>query len=958
MRRDGGLIGRERELVELDRFIAAARQNQGQLVLIAGEAGAGKTALVEDALAGSGLRVLRGTAHQKATAPYGPLIDVFRQYTRSSGSTLGDSGPLAMHLALLLPELGPPPAAGDRTHLVEAIRDAIGFISAEQPIAIFLDDLHWADSTTLELLPLLVTALAGDPVLAIGAYRSDELPRGHPLRRLRTELRRLGVLRELNLEPLDLDAAALLIGRILGQASSPELATMIQARTQGIPFYIQELTTALASSGRLEASAEGLQLTQQTTLPVPDSIRDAVLLRTAPLSEDAHAALEVAAVVGLTFEIDLVEELTERAAGIEEVIADGIVLEGEPGCAAFRHALVREALYSDIPWTRRRALHRAVALRLSLYNTPPLLLAEHWLAAREFEHARRALVDAALISSRIHAHRDALGIGRRALEIWPDGEDQLTRLTLLDRLGECAQLSGEVSEATRLWREAADGHQTSGNIPALAETQRRLAGAYEVQGAWDRALAARQIAADGYRRAGMPADAATEYLAMVGHLQQEERFQLALDAAQAAHEAAEESQRRDLVARTLGMNGQLRVKMGDPAGIALVEEGLNLALEHELTMTVPELYFRLASALEHSAEYQGARDAYGQAVTFCETHGLPGFGMICLGCLANVLFETGEWDEAERLCRDVLANRESTRVARLVGTHVLGFVRLSRGDIRAARSLHAAALRESVALDFVIGAILHGWALAQVDTFDGNTDAAVERCRGVLEGWRDTDERHYIVPALRWMAEFFATAGYGREARECASALATIAAATGETEALAALAAALGEIAWLEGQAEQACTQLLQAIELLRGVTIPHDRAQLHVRAGMLLAASGQRENGSQHLVAGYRIARKLGAKPVAERAARELAALGEPVERKLGRRAVGQLERAGLSRRELEVLRLIAAGRTNREIGNDLFLSPRTIDMHVGKILAKLDCRSRAEATRRGIELGLVTHE
>ena len=136
---------------------------------------------------------------------------------------------------------------------------------------------------------------------------------------------------------------------------------------------------------------------------------------------------------------------------------------------------------------------------------------------------------------------------------------------------------------------------------------------------------------------------------------------------------------------------------------------------------------------------------------------------------------------------------------------------------------------------------------------------------------------------------------------------------------------------------------------------MPFARAQTQLRAGVALAAAGERETGIERLTNAYRTARKLGARPLATRAAEELAALGEPVERRLGRRAAGYLERAGLSRREHEVLRLISLGRTNREIGHELFLSPRTIEMYVGNILTKLSCSSRAEATHRAHELQLL---
>jgi DNA-binding NarL/FixJ family response regulator len=162
-------------------------------------------------------------------------------------------------------------------------------------------------------------------------------------------------------------------------------------------------------------------------------------------------------------------------------------------------------------------------------------------------------------------------------------------------------------------------------------------------------------------------------------------------------------------------------------------------------------------------------------------------------------------------------------------------------------------------------------------------------------------------------------------------------------------------LALVGGDAAGAAQQFTHALDLLGDLGVPYERAESELRAAIALAAAGERGLAIDHLISAYRAARRLGARPLARAAAEELARLGEQVERRLGRRAAGQLEHAGLSRREVEVLRLISVGRTNREIAQALFLSPRTIDMHVRNILTKLDCRSRTEATRRAAELDLL---
>ena len=217
-------------------------------------------------------------------------------------------------------------------------------------------------------------------------------------------------------------------------------------------------------------------------------------------------------------------------------------------------------------------------------------------------------------------------------------------------------------------------------------------------------------------------------------------------------------------------------------------------------------------------------------------------------------------------------------------------------------------------------------------------------CRALLDRWERSEDHHYAVKGLRWGAAFFARRGDLAGAHACSEALARI--------AVDDRAARRPWPRWLtpsarrrspNGDAETAAEQLRQAVELHRGLDVPFERAEIELRAGVILAAAGEREPALERLGDAYRGARKLGARPLAAEAAREVAALGESVARRLGSRAAADADGAGLSRRELEVVRLVAVGRTNREIAQELFLSPRTVDMHVRNILRKLDCRSRA---------------
>ena len=286
---------------------------------------------------------------------------------------------------------------------------------------------------------------------------------------------------------------------------------------------------------------------------------------------------------------------------------------------------------------------------------------------------------------------------------------------------------------------------------------------------------------------------------------------------------------------------------------------------------------------------------------------------------------------------------------------MLGTLYVLRGQPGRAQPLllEAAALSQQIELAAV--EMLAAWGLALLNDFNGAYDTAAERCRFVLSRWEQIEDVHYAVPALRWAASFFATTRADAEARACANALARIASATGQPEALSALAHALGEIALLDGDPQQAVQQFRQALDLLRDVTVPYCHASTQLRAGLAYVAAGQRDAAIANLANAYRTARKLGARPLSTRIAQALESLGEPIVERLGQGAASRFRTGDLTRRQREILQLVAQGQTNAEIARALVLSPRTVEMHVANILATLDSRSRAEAVRRAAEMGLL---
>jgi DNA-binding NarL/FixJ family response regulator len=385
----------------------------------------------------------------------------------------------------------------------------------------------------------------------------------------------------------------------------------------------------------------------------------------------------------------------------------------------------------------------------------------------------------------------------------------------------------------------------------------------------------------------------------------------------------------------------------------LVRSGLSLALEHELTPEAVDAYQRLGTTFETAGDYASAREALTSALDLCEISGETGPEAGCVACMAYVLRELGEWPRALELSKELMAEHEGDGV-RTIAEGCIGYIRGIRGELGPARRLLLAGFDNARRLDIFSMQVDCAASLALIADYDGDTTDAIERCRFVLARWEQSEDHHYAVWPLRASASLFARNGHRDEAQACAEALTKVATSSGHADALAALAHAIGETALLDGEPELAAEQLSRAVELHRDLKIPAERVQILYRAGVALAAADEKEPAIERHAEAYRLARKLGARPLAGRAAAAIEDLGESAEQRLGSAATDGGGSA-LSRRELEVVRLVADGRTNKEIAAELFLSTRTVDMHVRNILAKLDCRSRVEASIKAGEAGLL---
>ena len=270
--------------------------------------------------------------------------------------------------------------------------------------------------------------------------------------------------------------------------------------------------------------------------------------------------------------------------------------------------------------------------------------------------------------------------------------------------------------------------------------------------------------------------------------------------------------------------------------------GLALALEHDLTAVAAELYQRLSVTLYESADYRRAEEALDTALQLCRASPDAGMEVACVTCMVYVLRERGDWSRAAAMSRELIAERTAVFVAE----GLLGAIHAFEGKLSSARRLLASSLATAARLEHFNMTVDTTSALARVAAAEGDGDEAAERCRAILARWEESDDRHYAIGGIRWGAGFFAARGDRGGAHACAEALTRIASETGHADALAALAHAIAETALLEGDPDTAAEQLSRAVELHRGLDMPFERAQIEHRAGVALAAAGERELGAR----------------------------------------------------------------------------------------------------------------
>jgi DNA-binding CsgD family transcriptional regulator len=976
------LVGREEELTDLLGAVASVDPDR-PVVLVAGEAGIGKTRLVNElvrrvdgnraANSSAPWSVARGSCLRLAEGelPFAPILEILDAIPEKA---------LVGKLRAKLAGAGDARAVGSaeaRAMRFVEIRDVLVAASAGSPFLVVIDDLHWADQSTLDLVLFLARRLRGHSVVLLGAYRSDELHRRHPLRPVVAELSRGYVRERIELRPLPPQAVAEQV-RLLRDSIEDDVIAEVVARADGNPFYVEELI-ALDSNRS----------------PLPVSVRDVLLARLAALDAATLRVLGACAVVGRDVDPRLLQQVVDldpatMAACIGTAVEHSILVPTPEGGYRFRHALLEEAVHDDLLPADRVELHRRVAEALRQLAAvpggdapPPGELARHFDLSGDWPAAVDAYLDAAATAFRALAWAEGVAAYERAAELIataPLGSRDATAIRLRELVIPAALAmgwSGSPARSITLLREWVERTEALGDHVAAASLWVTLSQVLNEVGDEPGSREAGAAAVRLYEPTASTALGITLLIDLAAGRwianRQSEAYELSEQAVRGAERLAEPA----LLFRALLERGAALITLGHlDRGIADVDRARALQAEHghldtfgHLTTNIPAALTEvglLGPALELTQEGLRVGKELGIEQSW-EPWILPG--------LAAHAYVTGRWAEAD----DPIARTRAYRPGGLAKHYVEMFAALlaaGRGDFDAcdaalraadeagagltggyegfrgeARAARAEAAGDAVA--WLAEATAANVALEGTDSFVARSRLAVATASAAADlalAMHPTRDRKRIDDARR-MAQAAAQLAAAIDGGTAMPRVASVP----WTRANAALAAA--EAARAEAQDDPAAWPPIA--DEFREMSMLPRVAYVQFRAAAAAFAAGDRAGGTEPLLDARRLATSIGMSPLLRRidALARAARVGVA---KLPTTEVAPVPRPepspwGLSARELEVLALLADGRTNGEIGARLFISTKTASVHVTHILDKLGVSTRTEAALLASRAGLL---
>ncbi|MFC4056378.1 AAA family ATPase [Actinomadura syzygii] len=948
------LVGRSVELGRLDDALAAAPG----AVLVGGEAGLGKTRLIREfatAVDGRRARVLSGGCLELGSngLPFAPFTTVLRGLVRDVGidgiAGLVPRGDTSC-LARLLPEFGEPEsdAASDeeRARLFEVMLTLLERLAESGPVMLVIEDAHWADRSTRDLLSFLIRNVADAPVLIVVTFRSDELHRAHPLRPLLAGLERAERVRRMEIGRLTRSDVASLVAQLLDDTPPAGLVDRVTARSEGNPLFIEAL------------------LDDDGTMPclLPESLRDLLLAGVQRLPEETQEALRDASGGGTRIDHALLTAVT----GLDDaeltrvlrpaVAANVLVVDGDG--YAFRHALIREAVSDDLLPGEYTRLHKRYAEAME--NDPNLVppgrlwveLSFHWERAHNSTWALVASWRAAAEARKSLAYAECLTMLSRVLGLWdqvPDAAERIgaDQIKVLQDAATAADQAGEFDRGIKLVNAALRELESRGDEPELRAGLLELRGRMRYQMALPGFVEDLSAAVDALP-VDPPSALRARALSTLGKY-----VRITTDIAK-ARQTAEEALS---IARALGDPVTIAealitrfcadIDYESDTGLLELEEAAENAGAHRVLL---RHYVIKSHFLEGAGRHEEAAAVAARGKELAREYGVERTQGTFLSInQAEPLVSLGRWDEALAVLNHAMEQDPAvtTRTSLLV---LSGWVSLARGDIGTARArlvLSSEIMNLKMKWMKTQDYFTMLWLEANILLAEGDARAALDAVRPVLDHSGLPDDARYAWPTLAVAVAACADLGDAaaddlRRVEERAAGLAS----RGPLQRAHKLMFA-AELTRVRGVLDRAAWDAAAAA--FEAVGNPYHRARALFRAAEAAAAGGDHDAATVRLETAAELAAGLGAAPLGELVA-------DLLRRTRTSRRGDPSAPLGLTPREFEVLRLVAQGRSNRDIAGALFISVKTASVHVSNILGKLDVTSRGEAAATAHRLGLFS--
>ena len=992
-------VGRGQELTRLQAVLDGAASGAVGTVLVGGEAGVGKTRMLAEfrTLAESaGARVLEGGCVDlgDGARPYDPFVAALRPWLRSLPANDFDRivGPARSTVLQLIPDLHLPsrtgeapavdPASARQSTLYLQVLGLIERIADDALTVIALEDLHWSDRSTRDLLRFLVRNLTGGRVMVIGTYRTDELNERHPFLTLLAELGRSGRVERFELAPFTRNEVHDQLAGILGQAPERGLVARLHERGGGNAFFTEELL-AVAHRGDQRIGI---------------TLRETLLARVGNLSPAARDALRVVAVAGQSARHDVLAAVThmshpELAAALREAMDRHLLVSGDNEALQFRHNLVREVVNEELLPGERLALHAAVAAALdAIHGDAPMdatlasELAHHWYEARDAGRALPALLRAGRAAEGMFAFGNAFAHFHLARSLWPPGTESLDGMThaeLTLRTAEAAAKTGAYDRAIALIRAALDDDarlepdavRTGALLERLAE--------YHLGSANPDALEAVAGSALELLPPDPPSAARAQVLGILAYgLGMRSHFDESARFAQEALATARQVGSAEAEIRALRCIGRNAAAVGEAeSGVRTLRQALTLARSVGEFSGAAEIALELALALHWAGDLEEACQVADEAIAESARWGIEGSAVALRSVRGLSAFLLGRWQEAERWMNAALAG-QAVGLSGVMANGARGILDVGLGNLDSAADHFETVLL--MCQDF--SATMYGWSdmyssIALLLIARGQPSEAIDSVRESLarsaQPERDVHMRVCHRLAIRAAADIAEVARPLGDAPKLKEALAVgrefdalvdhhaqlVRALPGGGDPHLALEVALAKAELSRLVGPPSADAWAAAATAARELRHPYDAAYCQFRqAEALLLSRGSRAHAQAAAAEAYRIACDTGAIPLQ----RDLEGLAARSRLDLKMPSSGSVTAPSatppgaaipfkLTPREQDVLERVTQGRTNREIATDLFISEKTASVHVSNIKSKLGANGRAEIAAIAVRLGLV---